>query len=152
MGRVDRFQSSCCWIQEPRNQKINPPVTKRSPIAIPKPENANLNENSIEAAAWRSLWAGWTEFKVRAAGVLCLQGPRIQKSTHPLQNAVHSRSRSLKTQTRMKLASRLQPGEAFWSGGRFQSSCCWSLCAYNCLEPPNLPTRVKTHSNVDPEA
>ena len=27
--------------------KINPPVSKRIPIAIPKPENANLIENSL---------------------------------------------------------------------------------------------------------
>ena len=35
-------------------------------MSILKPENANLNETSTEAAAWRSLLAGWTDFKVRA--------------------------------------------------------------------------------------
>ena len=158
---MDRIQSSCCWspvFTRASNSKVYPPATKCSPILILKPEHANPNKTSIGAAAWRSLWVGWPISKFVLLEPLCLQGPRTPKSTHPCQNAFQCRSGSLKTQTRMKLALRLQRGEAFGPGGPISKFVLavvirsgWGL-GWAALSKENLPTRDKTHSNLDPEA
>ena len=52
----------------------------------------------------------------------------------------------------MKLALRLQRGEAFGPGGLISKFVLLESCVYNSLETKNQPTRDKTHSNPDPEA
>ena len=52
----------------------------------------------------------------------------------------------------MKLALRLQPGEAFGPGGPILKFVLLESCVYKGLEFKNLPTRDKTQSNLDPEA